>query len=233
MTQVIAHSPRDANLATLDQSLEPSGDVHAVAKDVALLDHDVADIDADPKAHPPAFRLAFVRPLKRRLDLDRGANCVENARELGEHAVAGGIRDPTSMPRDELVDKGPTGGQRGHRRFFVAMHQAAVALDIRDEDCRETSLERRGLHSKKPLPFHKPTFPDSGVDKGHRLAFGPPAQQASPMTDAWGSESRGLLSRGAGTRCLAFVKAYLSRRGLRLSTPSPFMSVRAAPAAGR
>ena len=71
MTQVIVHAPRDADLAALDQPLEPSSDVHAVAEDVVVLDHDVADIDADPEAHPAWLRLAFVGPLKRRLDLDR------------------------------------------------------------------------------------------------------------------------------------------------------------------
>jgi hypothetical protein len=34
------------------------------------------------------------------------------------------------MLRDELVDHGPAGRQRGHRFFFIAVHQAAVTLDI-------------------------------------------------------------------------------------------------------
>jgi hypothetical protein len=127
MTQVIVQAPRDADLAALDQPLEPSSDVHAVAEDVVVLDHDVADIDADPEAHPASLRLASVGPLKRRLDLDRAVNCVEHAGEFGEHAVARGIRDPASMLGNELVGKDTTGGQRRHRRFFVAMHQAAVA----------------------------------------------------------------------------------------------------------
>jgi hypothetical protein len=80
------------------------------------------------------------------LDLDRTANRVEHAGEFGEHAIAGGVRDPASMLADELVDDGPAGRQRGHRRLFVAVHQAAVALDIGGQDCREASLERRSLH---------------------------------------------------------------------------------------
>ena len=58
---MIVHAPRDADLAAPDQSLEPGGDVDAIAKDVTVLDHDVADIDADPKAHSPRFRLGIVR----------------------------------------------------------------------------------------------------------------------------------------------------------------------------
>jgi hypothetical protein len=46
-----------------------------------------------------------------------------------------------------LVEYSATGGQRRDRRFFIAVHQSAVALDIRGEDCSETSLERRSLHS--------------------------------------------------------------------------------------
>jgi hypothetical protein len=59
--------------------------------------------------------------LKHRLNLDRTANCIEHTREFREHTVAGGVRDPASMPGDELVDDGTTGRQCRHRRFFVAM----------------------------------------------------------------------------------------------------------------
>jgi hypothetical protein len=73
---VISHSTRDADLPTLDQPLEPGGDIHAVSKDIVVFDHDVADIDADPEAHPSPFWLAFVRGLKRPLDLDCTADCI-------------------------------------------------------------------------------------------------------------------------------------------------------------
>jgi hypothetical protein len=56
------------------------------------------------------------------LDFDSAADCIKNTHEFGEYTVAGGVGDPTSMTRDELVDNGATGGQRGHRRFFIAVH---------------------------------------------------------------------------------------------------------------
>src|SRR5689334_929430 len=70
MAQVIVDTPGNADLAALDQPFEPSSDVYAVAENIVVLDHDVADIDANPEAHPPPFRLTFVRLPKRRLDFD-------------------------------------------------------------------------------------------------------------------------------------------------------------------
>ena len=57
-----------------------------------------------------------------------------------------GVRDPTSIPPDELVDYGATRGQYRHRRLFIAVHQSAVPLDIGSQDRREMSLDRRSLH---------------------------------------------------------------------------------------
>jgi len=42
-------------------------------------------------------------------------------------------RDVPPMPRDELVDEGPTGRQCRHCRFFVAVHSGGCNLDIRCE----------------------------------------------------------------------------------------------------
>jgi hypothetical protein len=147
---VIVHTPRNADLSAPDQSLEPSSDIHSIAKDVALLGHHIADIDANPEAHPSSFRLAFVRPLKRLLNLDRTVHRVEHAHEFGEHAIPGGVRNPTSIPPDELVDYGAARGQYRHRRLFIAVHQSAVPLDIGSEDRSEMSLDRRSLHLESP-----------------------------------------------------------------------------------
>jgi hypothetical protein len=76
MKQVIVHSSRDADLPALYQPLEPSGDVHAVAEDVALFDHDVADVDAN-SAHLSPFWLTFIGSCKRLSDLDCAVNRVD------------------------------------------------------------------------------------------------------------------------------------------------------------
>jgi hypothetical protein len=60
--------------------------------------------------HPPRARLGLVPSLERRLDLDKAANRIEHAVEFGQPAIPGRIRNPASMPHDELADDGATGG---------------------------------------------------------------------------------------------------------------------------
>jgi hypothetical protein len=44
---ILANAGRTANAARLGQAFEAGGDVDAVAKDVAVFDDDVADVNAD------------------------------------------------------------------------------------------------------------------------------------------------------------------------------------------
>src|SRR5271166_4905040 len=45
--RILPHAGRDADPAGLGQAFEPCRDIDAVAEDVAVLNDDVADIDAD------------------------------------------------------------------------------------------------------------------------------------------------------------------------------------------
>src|SRR5208282_3664710 len=44
---ILLHARRDADAAWLSQAFEPSRDVDPIAEDVAVLDDDIADLDAD------------------------------------------------------------------------------------------------------------------------------------------------------------------------------------------
>jgi hypothetical protein len=70
----IAHRARDVDRARLGDVLEPRRHVHAVALDVAVLDHDVAEIDAD--AEFDALPLGDVGVARRHavLHVDRAAH---------------------------------------------------------------------------------------------------------------------------------------------------------------
>jgi hypothetical protein len=146
MTQVIADAARNADLSTLDQSLQPGGDVHAVTKYVALLDHDVPGIDANAKLHG-SIRSGIIALGHGVLNFDGTRNRVENADELGQHAVAGGIRDAPPILADQIVDHQSTRRQRRHRRFLVVMHQPTVTFDVCRQDRDKASLQLGCFHN--------------------------------------------------------------------------------------
>ena len=66
IAQMIAHAARHADAAGLGDPFEPCRDVDAVAENVAILDQDIADVDADAKQHP-AFRRDRIVGLGQRL----------------------------------------------------------------------------------------------------------------------------------------------------------------------
>ena len=74
------------------QRFQAGGDVDAVAEDVAVLDHDVADIDADAKPQAVLVRQVLVCRGQRVLDLHRAVDGFDDAGELRQHAVAGRVR---------------------------------------------------------------------------------------------------------------------------------------------
>ena len=76
-------------------SARPSSrrDVDAVAEDVAVLDDDVADVDADTELDAMVRRQRGIAFGHRRLHLGRATQRVDNAGELDQQAVAGRLDD--------------------------------------------------------------------------------------------------------------------------------------------
>jgi len=122
------------------------GDVYAVTVDVAVLDHDIADIDADAKPHTALFAEGQVGLGKITLDLNGALYGGKYAGEFGENAVTGRAADPAAVLRDDRVGDGSMGRERRQRVFLGDAHQAAIPLDIGGEDGDELPLERRRFH---------------------------------------------------------------------------------------
>jgi len=81
---VIAHGARDANPAGLGQTLQPRGNVDAVAEDILAIDDDVAEIDADAEVDAAIGRQVGVTLGHRALDLDGAAHGIDDAGEFDE-----------------------------------------------------------------------------------------------------------------------------------------------------
>jgi hypothetical protein len=105
VAHLIAHNPADADPAGFGQGLEARGDVDAVAVDVALIDDDVTDIDADAKLDAPIGGRSRIARSHFALHLDRTAHRVYHAAEFDQHAVAGGLDDPPTMLGNLRIDQ--------------------------------------------------------------------------------------------------------------------------------
>ena len=127
--------------------LQARREVDAVAEDVALLDDHVAEIDADAEADLPLAGDVGVAFGHAPLHLGRALDGVDDARELHQHAVAGGLDDPAFFLGDGRIDQlEPMRAQPGERARLVRLHEPAVAHHVGREHRREPTLEPPLLH---------------------------------------------------------------------------------------
>jgi hypothetical protein len=122
---VLLNPGRDADAAGLGQPVETGGDVDAVAEDIAILDHNVADIDADAELDAAICRHRGVALGQSRLYLGRASESVDDAGELDQQAVAGGLDDAAPMPGDPRIDElGAERPEPTERPFLVSLDEA-------------------------------------------------------------------------------------------------------------
>src|SRR6266478_8033705 len=84
---------------------EPRGDVNAIAKDIVIFDDDVAEINPDPEFNPPLLSEGGLARGDRPLHRDSTAYRVDDAGELDEHAVAGGLKDTAAVFGNRRIDQ--------------------------------------------------------------------------------------------------------------------------------
>jgi hypothetical protein len=105
VADLIAHHPRDADPARLGERFEASRDIDAVAKDVLVLDDDVAEIYSDPELDPAVLGNAGLAIDHSPLPFGGAAHRVDDARELRQQPVASILDDTARMLGDLRVDK--------------------------------------------------------------------------------------------------------------------------------
>ena len=93
VAHLVVHFVGNEDAARLGEGFEPRRDVDPVAKDVAVLDDDVAEIDADAEFDAFGGRHRDVALGHPALQFDRAAHRVDDAGKLGEEAVAGRLDD--------------------------------------------------------------------------------------------------------------------------------------------
>src|SRR4029077_4439130 len=102
---LLAHRVADADLVRRRERFNPSRYVDAVTEHVALVDHDIAEVDADAKPDPLALWQVGVAVLHPPLNHDGTAYGIDDRGELDQHAVAGGLKDASAVLVDQRVDQ--------------------------------------------------------------------------------------------------------------------------------
>src|SRR4029077_2417079 len=124
----------NADTARLRDSLQPRGDVDAIAEDsIIIVDH-VTEVDADTKLHTPLGLDRGIAFDHLPLNGDRALDRVQHAGELGQDAVSGGIDDTSAELADHRQYHRLMALEVAHRARFVGAHQGAVAGDVCGQD---------------------------------------------------------------------------------------------------
>src|SRR5258708_7950992 len=129
---------RDANATRLRNPFKASGDVDAVAKDIVVIDDDVADVDADAKFDPLDLRHRSILLSHTALDLNGAAHRIYDTAELSEHAIARVLNDRATMFADlGISEPTQTLPQPDVCPFLVQAGQATISSHIsRKDSCK-------------------------------------------------------------------------------------------------
>src|SRR5262249_43085488 len=103
--------------------------------------HYVANVDANAEADAAIRCETGVRFGQSGLRLHRALHRVHRASELRKDTVACRVRNAASILRNEPVQDRAPFGEALERADLVSAHEAAIALDIRCEDCDEASAD--------------------------------------------------------------------------------------------
>jgi hypothetical protein len=111
------------------------GNIDAVAKDIVIVDDNIADVNADPKLDAIVLRRIRILLGHAVLNFDGASRCVDGTGKFDQHAIASCLDDVSAMLSDFGIDERFSERlEMSKRAFLVGTHQAAIASDIRRQN---------------------------------------------------------------------------------------------------
>lgn len=139
---LVADGARHADATRLRKLFQPGRDVDTIAEDIAVLENDVAKVDADAELDALFLRHALIAGRHVSLDLDGAGNGIHNALELDKHSVACQLESPALVVGDPDIDQFTAVTiERLKSSGFIDPHQTAVAHDVGSENCAQPSFQ--------------------------------------------------------------------------------------------
>jgi hypothetical protein len=153
--RIFLNARGDTDTARLGEAFEAGRDIDAVSEDVAVLDDDVALVNADAEFDAMLRRHRGIAFGHTSLDLSRATQRTDDTRKLDEQTVAGGLDEAAAMSGDLRVDHlGAERLQPAEGPFFVRFDKARIAGDVSRKDrCQPAFCVRwlLRLHGASPV----------------------------------------------------------------------------------
>ncbi len=131
----------------LGDTFDPRRDIDAVAIDIAVVDDDVAHVDADAKFDSAIFGNGSVTPDHGTLDFHRAAHSIDCTCKFDQGTIASSLDDAAAVFVDLGVDEVATARlKRCESAFLVNAHQTAVTGNIGREDSSQPPFDTRLGH---------------------------------------------------------------------------------------
>ena len=102
---VLLHTARYADAARLGERLQAGRHIDAVPENVCPLDNDVADVDANSEFDALFRRHRDIALSHAALDCDGAAHGFDDAGELRQQSVAGGLDNASAVLVDRRIDQ--------------------------------------------------------------------------------------------------------------------------------
>ncbi len=127
-------------MARLGNTLKTRSNIDSITINIATLNDDVAEVDANPILNPMMLGQRCVASDHVLLDDDAAPHGLDRTIESRNKTVAGGFDKPSVMPCNAGFDEAALDPLHATvRSFFIDFHQPAVARDIANDNRSKTS----------------------------------------------------------------------------------------------
>jgi hypothetical protein len=125
-------------------------DIDAIAENIVAIDDDVADIDANTKAH---LGLWAIIPFSHLLLDGHGAgDCIHSAGELDQQSISGALDDAAIVGGDRRIDDLAAVSLEGFERAcLIGSHQTRITDDISRQYRRQPPIQPLLAHKGIPV----------------------------------------------------------------------------------
>src|SRR5262249_8829866 len=137
------------------QRLHASRNVDAIAINIAPVDDDVTDVDADTEFDPAIFGNGNATCGNGTLDFDGTANGINRTWKFNQDPVTCSFDDTAPILRNLRINQFVAASlERRKSSFLVSTHQAAVTSNIGRENGSQPSFDPRLGHKGRPAPLY-------------------------------------------------------------------------------